>query len=93
MLFISAPELYGTVLKPLLPFYLQSLVNHPRLSFQAQSRRNVGSATLRLSVFKVLVVSVNPGFRGTAPSAVQSHVSVLQLSRWLMIVILNTVNS
>lgn len=51
------------------------------LSFQAQSQRNVGSAMLRLTVCQVLVVSVNLGFRGTAPSAVQSHVSVLQLNR------------
>lgn len=50
------------------------------LPFQAQSQRNVGSAILRLTVCQVLVVSVNPGSKETAPFAVQSHVSVLQLS-------------
>lgn len=49
------------------------------LSVQAQSQRSVGSVTLRPTACPVLVVSVNLDFRGTAPIAVQSHVSVLQL--------------
>lgn len=49
------------------------------LSVQAQSQRSAGSATLRPTVCQVLAVSVKLVFRGTAPSAVQSHVSVLQL--------------
>ena len=52
-------------------------MNHLSVAVQTRSQRSAGSAMLRPTVRQVLVVSVNLGFRGTAPSALQ-NVSFLQ---------------
>lgn len=48
---------------------------------KTRSQRSAGSATLRPTVCQVLVVSVNLGFRGTAPSALQNlQISALSIT-------------